>query len=182
MYGSNTEVILHSLDIDNPSIIMIANNHLTGRDVGAPITDLALQKLKTNCDVSEPYFNQTEDGRLFRSVTSVIKNSQGTAIGILCINMDLNVPLNNFFMEMFPKCSPDSPEKFSKSAKGMLIEAINKISKQVRSDARIPAGNRNKRIVQRLNEDGFFNIKDATMTTAEELGITKGTVYRYIRE
>jgi predicted transcriptional regulator YheO len=46
MYGQHTEVLLHSLDARNPSIIKIANGHITGRSVGAPITNLAMMKLK----------------------------------------------------------------------------------------------------------------------------------------
>lgn len=181
MYGSSTEVVLHSLEQENPSIIKIANGHLTGRDVGAPITDLALQKLRTQCDVSEPYFNKTDDGHLFRSVTSIIRNGEGKAIGLLCINMNIATPINEFFGEMFPKSAPSLQESFATSPQIMLMDAIAKISRDVRDDALIPASNRNKRIVQRLNAEGYFNIKDSIATTADELGLTKGTIYRYVR-
>ena len=33
MYGEHTEVLLHSLDVRNPSIIKIANSHVTGLDI-----------------------------------------------------------------------------------------------------------------------------------------------------
>ena len=58
MYGEHTEVLLHSLDVRNPSIIKIANSHVTGRDVGAPITNLALMKLTQGKDVTGAYMTK----------------------------------------------------------------------------------------------------------------------------
>ena len=31
MYGQHTEVVLHSLDAKHPSVVKIANGHVTGR-------------------------------------------------------------------------------------------------------------------------------------------------------
>ena len=44
--GKNTEIVLHDvLDIDK-SIIAIGNNHISGRVVGSPATNLVLKILK----------------------------------------------------------------------------------------------------------------------------------------
>ena len=76
MYGEHTEVLLHSLDVRNPSIIKIANSHVTGRDVGAPITNLALMKLTQGKDVSGAYMTKCPDGKTLRSMTTIIRNPQ----------------------------------------------------------------------------------------------------------
>ena len=41
--GPDYEVALHDLTDKNRSIIAIANNHVSGREVGAPLTNVALQ-------------------------------------------------------------------------------------------------------------------------------------------
>ena len=43
--GPDYEVALHDLTDKNRSIIAIANNHVSGREVGAPLTNVALQIL-----------------------------------------------------------------------------------------------------------------------------------------
>ena len=43
--GPDYEVALHDLTDKNRSIIAIANNHVSGREVGAPLTNVALKIL-----------------------------------------------------------------------------------------------------------------------------------------
>lgn len=43
--GDSYEFVLHSLEDTKNSVIKIINGYHTGRKVGAPITDLALQML-----------------------------------------------------------------------------------------------------------------------------------------
>ena len=43
--GAHYEIVLHSLASLSNSVIAICNGHHTGRAVGSPITDLALQML-----------------------------------------------------------------------------------------------------------------------------------------
>ena len=39
--GPSSEVVLHSLEDYNRSVVKIANGHHTGRKIGAPIMDIA---------------------------------------------------------------------------------------------------------------------------------------------
>ncbi|MDN3681872.1 PAS domain-containing protein [Vibrio tapetis subsp. quintayensis] len=187
MYGNHTEVVLHSLDIENPSIIKIANGHVTDRDIGAPITNLALEKLKTGIDVSEPYFSKGPQGKLLRSVTTVLRNDIGKAIGLLCINSDMDAPIHSLFSSMVPNStsisqSLTSPETFARSPDEMLNDTIAKIRKETMMDKTISPSKRNRVIVERLYDYGTFNVKDAIVTTATNLQVSRDTVYRYVRE
>ncbi|ACH66172.1 helix-turn-helix transcriptional regulator [Aliivibrio fischeri] len=184
MFGKHVEVVLHSLDSDNPSIIKIANGHVTGRGIGAPITNLALEKLKTDSDVSTPYFTRTEKGELLRSVTSMIRNEDGTPIALLCINSNLDVPMNSFFMDLFPQTNQltASPETFAKDSIEMLTDSIAKIQHDVFEDESIAVSRRVRTIVERLHHQGAFNIKDAIQITANILNVSKDSVYRYLRK
>ena len=43
--GPDYEVALHDLTDKNRSIVAIANNHVSGREIGAPLTNVALKIL-----------------------------------------------------------------------------------------------------------------------------------------
>lgn len=53
--GPDYEVALHDLTDKNRSIIAIANNHVSGREVGAPLTNVALQILMDKSYETQDY-------------------------------------------------------------------------------------------------------------------------------
>ena len=96
MYGKHTEVVLHSLDAEAPEIIKIANGHVTERGEGAPITNLARMKLLEGNDVSDSYVTKTVSGKTLHSITTIVRNPKNKPIGLLCINVDMDVPMQDF--------------------------------------------------------------------------------------
>ena len=98
LIGSHCEIVLHSLQDLKCSAIRIANGEHTGRKIGSPITDLALRMLHdmTGADssVSKCYFTRAKSGVLMKSVTIAIRNREHRVIGLLCINMNLDVPFS----------------------------------------------------------------------------------------
>ena len=53
---------------------------------------------------------------------------------------------------------------------------------QISSDVSIPNHEKNKYIVFGLQENGIFDIKGSVKLVAEELHLSKFTIYSYIRE
>lgn len=185
-YGSHTEVVLHRLDADNPCIMKIANGHVTGRQIGAPITNLALSKLSLGEDISEPYFTQSPQGKRLRSTTTIIRNPQNEAIGILCINMDLDAPFQDVIQQFLPNHQAtektDTPvETFTNSTEEMLKNTIETTHQAVMMDKKITAGKKARILVQRLFELGVFNFKNSPQLVADVTGISVHTVYRHLR-
>ena len=93
-FGKNCEVVLHDLSDPSKSIIKIANGHITGRDVGVPLSDLGLllfEKVKhdKNSNYFVGYRTKTKKGLDLKSTTVFIRNSRGKVIGSLCINIDI---------------------------------------------------------------------------------------------
>ncbi|MFP4617550.1 MAG: PAS domain-containing protein, partial [Spirochaetaceae bacterium] len=69
-FGAFCEVLVHSLEDPESSIIAIYNGHITGRKVGGPMTDFALSlldKRETKENVFGPYYSSTSDGRRLKS-------------------------------------------------------------------------------------------------------------------
>lgn len=89
--GPDYEVALHDLTRKDRSIIAIANNYISGREVGAPLTNMALSSLRDKSyermDYHLHYYSINVNGKDLRSSTFFIKDS-GKLIGLLCINFD----------------------------------------------------------------------------------------------
>ena len=85
LIGEHCEIVLHSLEDIEHSAICIANGHNTNRQVGSPITDLALKSLRNmqSESVSKPYFTRAKGNVLMKSVTIAIRNSKQRIIGLL---------------------------------------------------------------------------------------------------
>ena len=79
--GDGYELVLHSLESLDHSVIKIINGHFTGRKEGSPITDLALKMLgELEQDPSRtvsPYFNKSSSDSMLRSCTIPITGEHG---------------------------------------------------------------------------------------------------------
>ncbi|MDA0147143.1 helix-turn-helix transcriptional regulator [Vibrio sp. LaRot3] len=187
MYGEYTEVVLHSLDAELPKIIKIANGHVTERDEGAPITNLALMKLKEGKDVSDSYLTKTNCGKTLHSITTIVRNPKNKPIGLLCINVDMGAPVHSFLRAILPPngdcCNETpSPETFARNIDETIESTIDTVKEEVWSNDAISPSKRNREVVTRLHGLGIFKIKDAVLTVANQLGISRDTIYLYLRE
>lgn len=181
------DIGVHSLDARNPSIIKIANGHITGRSVGAPITNLAMMKLKSGQDISSPYMTKCATGKTLRSLTTVIRNGEGQAIGLLCINTDMDAPLQSVLRTMMPEClhghdGHATPEVFARNIDEALNSTIDTVSAEVRGNEAVPPSQKTRVMVNQLHELGIFELKDSAQIAARQLGISVHSIYRYLRE
>lgn len=184
--GEGYEIILHSLEDLDHSVIKIINGHYTERCEGAPITDLALTMLedlnrRSSLEV-KAYFNH-KSGKTLKSVTIPVVGEQRRIIGLLCINFHMESSVFNFLTQFLPNEASNisSSETFNKNADGLLISALEDAKAQIYGDKSVNASNKNKEIIRLLYQRGIFNIKDAVASVAEDLGISKNTVYLHLR-
>ncbi len=180
--GSSYEIVLHSLeDLDN-SVIAIYNGKHTGRKIGAPITDLALEmmdKIKDNGDNSIVYFSKNKKGEPLKSTTIVIKGEEDKIIGLLCINMYLNTSFNDIINSFIP--SNEIKENYNQNTEDLITNAYNNEKLAVLKDESILPSNKHKAIIERLYDKGVFQIKDAVTQIEKLSGLSKNTVYLHIR-
>lgn len=190
--GDGYELVLHSLENYDHSVIKIINGYHTGRAEGAPITDLALDMLD-RIRASEgaghvAYFAQNKKGEPLKSTTITIPGEGGRVIGLLCINFYLNTPFSQVMANYQPPHGARAEaaggllqESFVNNAEDLICQAVNEVRAQVQADPTIPAVNKNKEIVARLWARGIFKLKDAVQRCADILGISKNTVYMHLR-
>jgi len=188
LFGSNCEVVLHSLDDLSRSVVKIVNGHVTGREVGAPLTDRGIEEL-INADSLEKavdtYYVRQNDGRLLKSVSILIRNSEAKPISFVCINVDLSSPLLNCIKELLlPSDRPSErvTEHFPLTVEELVNQTFDAVMTRINSQREMAPSEKNKAAVRELYERGIFKVTGAIDIAAKLMGISRYTVYNYIRE
>ena len=119
-----------------------------------------------------------------KSVTIAIRNSTKRIIGLLCFNINLDVPMSQFLQNFISASdhSETSAVNFASSVEELVVQTVEKTIEEVTSDRMVANNNKNRQIVVSLYEKGIFDIKDAINLVAERLNISRHTVYLYIRQ
>ncbi|NOH34511.1 helix-turn-helix transcriptional regulator [Vibrio chagasii] len=189
LIGPYCEVVIHSFESLENSVVKIVNGHHTGREIGSPITDLGLRMWSTFEKTGEvspkSYFTNAADGSLLKSTTCVLAGPQKKPIGMLCINMNLSFPFPEIVKTLMPTCNVSQTlvsETFSKSANDVIQQALTAAIKEVEQDETISCKSRNKAIIRCLFDNGVFELKETTTQVSEQLGISRQAVYKFIRE
>lgn len=190
--GSNCEIIVHSLEDLDHSVIGICNGFHSGRKIGAPITNLALSMLrdiqKNQGQLYKSYFTENKRGEHLKSSTIVILGEEKRIIGLLCINIYLDTSFHEVIKNFMPPEQTNQPsiqvvnENLAKSVEELIDDAVEETRMNVYQDSSISANLKIKEITRLLYNDGIFNLKNAVERTAKILGITKNTVYMHLRK
>lgn len=186
IFGSGCEVVLHSLEDMAHSVVKIVNGQVTGRSPGSPITDLGLDVLaksfESEEDIIGPYFSNTKAGKPLKSVTTLIRNREGHPIGFLCINYDLSVPLHVFLREFSPsREAPEAGEHFAPDVGELVTQAVFDELETISRVNGVSSTEKNRRVVANLETRGVFEIKGSVELVAGQLGVTRHTIYKYLR-
>ena len=164
--GDGYEIVLHSLENYDNSVIKIINGYYTGRKEGAPITDLALHMLedirRNNGRDYIAYYSKNKKGEPMHSTTIAIRSENAKIVGLLCINFYLNTPLSSVMatlMKTDEGASVGREENFADSPSQLVGDTIAETKRIVMADADIPVHDKNKEIIARLYSKGFFKLK-----------------------
>lgn len=189
LIGPFCEIVLHSLESLDTSAIRIANGENTGRQVGSPITDMALKMLKdiegSERNFSRPYFTRAKGGVLMKSITIAIRNGNNRVIGLLCINVNLDAPFSQILQSFMPTEEAKevaSSVNFASDVVELVDQTVEHTIEEINGDKSVSNNTKNRQIVMDLYDKGIFDIKDAINRVAERLNISKHTVYLYIRQ
>lgn len=187
-WGENCEVVVHDLSHLDSSVIKIINGHLSGRQTGAPISEVTLgflNKMMANPAMHHiTYFAKNKRGEAFKASISAIEGENHNIIGLFCINFYLNTSLLSFMQTFTPAARTETEnisETFVENAEELMLNALEDAKKEVYSNLSISSSNKNKEIIALLYQKGIFNLKDSVITIANHLGISKNTVYMHIR-
>lgn len=188
LFGRNCEVVIHDFEKLPNSLVHIEGN-ITHRKLGAPITDLVLRAMRRegrNIKDQKNYSTLTSDGHKMKSFTSFIRDTQGEIIGVFCINFDISDFMNSIgLLEDFCRVSDvndDRAETFASS----LNETVDALmDRAVKTMGKLPSAmNKGERVqfVEVLEDHGVFLIKGSVELVAQAMGVSRYTIYNYLKE
>ncbi|MGN0993808.1 MAG: transcriptional regulator [Butyricicoccus sp.] len=202
--GPDYEVALHDLTDKDCSIVAIANNHISGREIGAPLTNVALKIIADRSyltsDYRVHYRGVSADGKMLRSSTFFIKDEAGALIGMLCINFDDSrykalsdsilglchpdafVETNFLFDEqrLATQLLPEEPESFQHTPRGVAGSEVASVLRDLNVAADRLTQDEKMEVVGVLESRGVFLLKGAVKDVAEALCCSPASVYRYL--
>lgn len=198
--GDNIEIALHDLTQPDAPIIAIANNEMSGRVLGDPVTSLGRhildQKQYETRDYVVNYKSLSASGKLVRASSYFIKDEKQQPIGMLCLNVNisdyeyLNETIRRILgikEEPEMEYQMDHPiEILSGSIEMTIQQCIQETLMEMgypnyMDHSRLNAEEK-MAVVKVLHDKGFFNIKGAIGCVAKELSASEPTIYRYLKK
>ena len=186
LFAPHCEVVIHDFSDLERSIIHIDGN-ISGRKVGGSATDLLLMHARNDETVRDFHNYQTflPNGKSMKSCTMFLRDDNGLAYGAFCINLDIGVfagihrVLGEFLaLDAGSEVSETLSDDIQRTVHSILRDAVNEIG------AELPIMSKDDKIdlIARLDEKGAFQVKRAVPLVAEELGLSRSTIYNYLAE
>lgn len=187
-FGRNCEVAIHNFEHLPHSLVFI-EGEITKRKPGAPVTDLVLKTLRKEGDQAKNicnYKNTIKAGRILKSSTAFIRNKENKVIGAFCVNFDITNYLNSINMienliQTGDVQSQDIKETFASSLNETVESLIEDVVKKVGKQPAVMTKDEKLELVSVLEMNGAFSVKGTVDEVATLLGISKYTVYNYIK-
>lgn len=180
------EIVVHDLAHPESSIVYIGGN-VTGREVGGSLTDLGLANLQLGDEQEDilNYLTQTQNGKVLKSSSIMLRDENGHVFGTLCINIDMSrfIALESLIRDFISfdlkmQIHETFLDDISEVLQTLIEDANNKIGKPVAEMTKQDKVH----FVALLDEKGAFNVKKAVPLVAEYLGTSRFTIYNYLKE
>ncbi|API86214.1 helix-turn-helix transcriptional regulator [Francisella uliginis] len=180
------EVVIHDLKEKQIKAIF---NPISKREVGdsSYMDHIGLDVYDELPKVIGPYEKLNYDGRKIKSIITVIENDKGNVIGTLCVNLDISIfdkyqgLINAFLNNNDDKMSEQNQSLF----KDTLYEKINKFVQKYCIENSLSVDNltrlQKKDLILELKNQGALDGKNASQYIARALGVSRATVYNYLK-
>ena len=199
--GPHCEVVLHDYATPDHSVVAIENGHLSGRQIGSPVSDMGMKRLRKNASqvYIANYISTAATGKRFRSASYAIRNFDGELIGSLCVNIDIAyldkaTEFLNFFTHIDPiEENPQEGEAAKVGDRFKPIENLNvsvadavslvfdMVTEKIQADPMHMTVGEKQYAIKLLNDEGIFVLKGSVAEVARRLNVSEPTVYRYLK-
>lgn len=190
LFGRNCEIVIHDLAFPQSSVVKVVNGGVTGRKVGQGIRDLVISVLlsdKYSNDMLANYRSLSSNNeKVIKSSTALIRDQNGKPIGAFCINFDitnfltLQPQLNEltYTTDVQPNETrlEDLPQDVMQVVDLIIEQSIQSVAKPIESLSK----NERMEIVEFLDEKGVFLIKGGIEKVASALRVSRYTIYSYL--
>lgn len=186
LLGPMCEVVVHDFTDLEHSIVHIEGN-VTHRTIGGSATDLILECVAQGNTDQDLYGYATSlpGGRMMKSSTIFLRDSRARAIGALCVNLDVTdlvAARNALNALVHTKDEGRTSETFSDNifdtVQSMLTETLYETGRSLHAMSREDK----IELIHRLEARGLFQMKKAVPIVADLLGLSRATVYNYLRQ
>jgi predicted transcriptional regulator YheO len=187
IFGSECEVVIHEMFGDHFINVAIYNGHISGREIGSKLSvygNVSSFEGEEKKRITNDYINQLvtmPSGNILKSSTFQLKgDNYHFALGI---NYDITV-LNQMKNVMAHLTDVTGDLKHHiigeeqtniEAVFNACVEIINKPIERMKKSDRVA-------LVMLLKERGAFNMQKSVPYVADQLGISKYTVYNYLNE
>ena len=179
VFGDDAEVVLQDVSDFNNSVVSIRNNHISGRKLGAPATNLVLKVMNgnfTDKNYVTNYRGVSAVGKVVRSSTYFIKDDKNVVVGMLCINIDIDklVQLKNHLdgiLKLPEEIFEKTTERFSVSAEGLASDSIETILEESGISPERMSQEEKMEVVYKLDKNGVFLVKGSICKVASVLNV-----------
>lgn len=177
------EVVVHDLELDQ---IIAIYNPISRREVGDPSY---LDRLKD--DGSEtiigPYEKVNWDGRRLKSISIVLRGEAGKAEGFLCINLDVSQfesikDLLQQFLGNGASLSEDTERLFKEDLYEKVNIYVQDACRKRQVSLEALSRQEKRELVAELNAQGAFKGRNAASYIGRVLGLSRATIYNYLKE
>ncbi|MER5865176.1 PAS domain-containing protein [Kitasatospora sp. NPDC002040] len=182
LLGPYAEVVLHDPDTDR---VLAIWHPMTGRRAGDASLLGELDALDPAAnDVYGPYEKLLADGRRLSSVSAVLRDEDGRAAAVLCVNLD-RTPLERAaaVLSAFGAPTVQRPEQLFEQDWTERIQHV--VGAHVREHGRpVERFTRPDRlaVLGELDRAGVFAVRRAAPVVAEALRVSRSTVYALLTE
>jgi predicted transcriptional regulator YheO len=182
--GPGVEVVVHDLARLPASIVSI-HGSFTGRAAGDPATNVLLELVAAgDGDHLLGYEGRLPDGRRVRSSTLLFPQG-GRPTAALCINVDLShwESVQQIAETMLgANLRASRPEDFATSVSELEATILREAICGVGVPVALMRKEHKVAVVMRLRSLGMFLLRDGVDTVAEALGVSRFSIYNYLRE
>jgi len=183
LFFPHAEVVLH--DLRTQKVDYIANN-LSKRTIG---DDSALEDMLSD-EVSErnigPYEKLNWDGQKIRSLSTVLRDSEGHAVAVLCINLNISLFENaKAALDLFlspSKLIPQPDSLFRDDWQERINTFLHTWLRERQLSLNLLTRDHKRELVLALHAEGAFKGKSASNYVANVLNMGRATVYKHLKE
>jgi predicted transcriptional regulator YheO len=190
--GPHTEVVVHDLRHPERSIVAISGD-LTGRSVGAPAPDPelfpeALARFESD-DLGRS--TTTQSGQELTSSTIWVRDETNRIIGGVCVNVDVSGlraarDLIDAHLSATPATAgvraPKPLRTFAHDVRELISLAVQEaVDRTGKPRHRLSSTDRIE-LVRALDQCGVLELRGSASILAEELGVSRATVYTYLKK
>lgn len=183
LFFPHAEVVLH--DLRTQTVAYIANN-ISKREIG---DDAALEDMLSE-EASErnigPYEKLNWDGQKIRSVSTVLRDAEGTPLALLCINLNISLfESAKAALDLFlssSKLIPQPDALFRDDWQERINTFLHNWLRQRQLGLNLLTREHKRELVEALHAEGAFRGKSAANYVANVLNMGRATVYKHLKE